>query len=32
MADIELELLSRAIMVGGIGDVIAADIEGSPLV
>jgi replicative DNA helicase len=27
MADIELELLSRAIMVGGIGDVIAADIE-----
>jgi KaiC/GvpD/RAD55 family RecA-like ATPase len=27
MADIELELLSRAIMVGGIGDVIAGDIE-----
>lgn len=28
MADIELELLSRAILVGGIADLIAAQIEG----
>jgi replicative DNA helicase len=28
MADIELELLSRAIMVGGISDVVAAGVEG----